>query len=80
MTFAFQQNPSPFVLSLGCVDVRKIHENKSFVIPAKAGIHHLHSNFTQAGFILLGPVMDSRLRGNDEVWVQGAGLLNLKSP
>ncbi len=36
------------------------------VIPAKAGIHHLQLNFTQAGLILIGQVMDSRLRGNDE--------------
>ncbi len=45
------------------------HLNLSFVIPAKAGIHHLNSNFTQVGLILTGQVMDSRLRGNDEVYV-----------
>jgi hypothetical protein len=42
---------------------------KDIVIPAKAGIHHLCSSFTQAGLILLGQVMDSRLRGNDEAFV-----------
>ncbi len=40
---------------------------KSSVIPAQAGIHHLYSNFKQACFIMLGTVMDSRLRGNDEL-------------
>jgi hypothetical protein len=42
---------------------------REFVIPAKAGIHHLHSNFKQGGLILSARVMDSRLRGNDEVYV-----------
>ncbi len=41
-----------------------------FVIPAKAGIHHLRSNFKQGGLDFLGPVMDSRLRGNDDVLFQ----------
>ncbi len=33
----------------------------NFVIPAKAGIHHLTVRFG-----MMGSVMDSRLRGNDE--------------
>jgi hypothetical protein len=39
----------------------------SFVIPAKAGIHHLQLNFRP-------PVMDPRLRGGDEVMVGGTAL------
>ena len=39
-----------------------------FVIPAKAGNHHPRWRFTQHGLRkFLGQVMDSRLRGNDEV-------------
>jgi hypothetical protein len=32
-----------------------------FVTPAKAGVHHRKDKFR-------GRVMDSRLRGNDELW------------
>jgi hypothetical protein len=43
--------------------------NKHVVIPAQAGIHHLHSNSKKVGLTLLGRVMDSRLRGNDEAYI-----------
>ena len=35
--------------------------NTYFVIPAKAGTHHLRLKFRQ-------PVMDPRLRGGDDIW------------
>jgi hypothetical protein len=37
-----------------------ISQHNIFVTPAKAGVHHLTSKFKPR-------VMDSRLRGNDEV-------------
>jgi hypothetical protein len=38
------------------------------VIPAKAGIHHLCSRFSPSPqFKIDGQVLDSRLRGNDEI-------------
>ena len=39
-----------------------------FVIPAKAGIHHRNERLSRHSFRkLLAQVMDSRLRGNDEL-------------
>jgi hypothetical protein len=55
--------------ALAYVDIQNHLLKKDIVIPAKAGIHHPRSNFKQVGLILIGPVMDSRLRGNDEAYV-----------
>jgi hypothetical protein len=59
--------PSRYLTKLFGHSVKKVQKNIRFVIPAKAGIHHLHSRFKRVGLDLLNPVMDSRLRGNDDL-------------
>jgi hypothetical protein len=40
--------------------LNRVKPSLTFVTPAKAGVHHRHTKSQQ-------PVMDSRLRGNDEL-------------
>ena len=44
----------------------------NYVIPAKAGIHGLTTNFATSRLVKpKGSAMDSRLRGNDKVCMEG---------